>query len=291
MMGTPKIQLFMALPSLQFFADEFADFNLEEFDKQYAMENDPKPGTDADADPTGEELPELDEAEITGEDEVQIEETHENYDGDTDDAREKRDNPPKPDLDNAQKRDAAFAALRRERDEAARKAAFIEQFAAENGMTVEELQKNYMERKLAQEAEQQGVPVDVLKRLKTLETENQQIKEQTQMQSFNQQVNATLEKYNGGPETFESTLQYAAENGLIDALKGGAITFEAAYKLAHMDTLIETTKKSAVQEDLAARKRRQQEATIPAGGAADVPTDFDESVKKDAAAIIAEYGF
>ena len=289
-MTKPKIQLFMALPSLQFFADPFEEFDLQEFDKQYRLENEPEPETDADADPQGEELPELDDAEITGEDEVQVEETHENYDGDTDEAREKRDNP-KPDLDNAQKRDAAFAALRRERDEAARKAAFIEQFAAENGMTVEELQKNYQERKLAQEAEQQGVPVDVLKRLKSVEMENQQIKEQAQMQTFNQQVNSTLEKYNGTPENFEATLQYAAENGLIDALKGGAITFEAAYKLAHMDTLIETTKKAAVQENLATRKRRQQEATIPAGGAADVPADFDESVKKDAAAIIAEYGF
>lgn len=198
-----------------------------------------------------------------------------------------------PDLSNDDGRNAAFAELRRERDRLAAEAKFIREFAEENGMTVEQLQEQWEQQRLEKEAETQGVPVEVIKRLSTLEQENQQVKAAAQSERFNAQVEATLAKYNGTHEDFANTVKYVQENGMLDALKNGSITFEAAYKLANLDTMIESAKKNAVQSDLATRKKRQQEAPIAAGTqaqAASTSDDVDDLAAADAKAILAEFG-
>lgn len=188
--------------------------------------------------------------------------------------------------------DEAFAQLRRERDEFARVAKWVSDLAAQSGMTVEQLMERYEQQRLQKEAESKGVPVEVLQKLQTLENENKTIRDQMNAERFNQQVNETLQKYNGSVENFEKTLQYAMENGLVEALKTGAITFEAAYKLAHMDTLIEEAKQQAVQENLLMQKKRQQEASVANGGVIPQPqNDLDEIVANDVKEILENGGF
>lgn len=199
-----------------------------------------------------------------------------------------------PDLSNDDGRDVAFAELRRERDRLAAEAAFIQKFAEDNGMTVEQLKEQYEAQRLEKEAESKGVPVDVLKRISTLESENEEVKAQAQAVRFNAQVDATLAKYQGTQEDFQNTVKYVQENGMLDALKNGSITFEAAYKLANLDTMIESAKKNAVQDDLATRKKRQQEAPIAQGAqaqAAVADDDLDSLVEADTKAILADMGF
>lgn len=199
-----------------------------------------------------------------------------------------------PDLSDDDGRNTAFAELRRERDRLAAEAAFIQKFAEDNGMTVEQLKEQYEAQRLEKEAEAKGVPVDVLKRISTLESENEEVKAQAQAARFNAQVDATLAKYQGTQEDFQNTVKYVQENGMLDALKNGSITFEAAYKLANLDTMIESAKKNAVQDDLATRKKRQQEAPIAQGAqaqAAVADDDLDSLVEADTKAILADMGF
>lgn len=198
-----------------------------------------------------------------------------------------------PDLTNDDGRNTAFANLRRERDQYERDAAFIRDFAEANGMTVEQLKEQYEENRLTKEAEEKGVSVEVMKRLSTLEQENQQVKAQAQSVQFNAQVDSTLAKYSGTQEDFNATIKYAQDNGLVDALKGGAISFEAAYKLANLDSMIESAKKDAVQSDLATRKKRQQEAPVALGSQlqADVGNDLDDLIDADVKEILENGNF
>lgn len=263
---------------LQYFAagDLTDDFDFDKFDEDFEKSI----AADEEGNPEVEPTPEGGEVD-EGQDENLSEEEPQ---GEQDQQQQE----PTPDLTEEQKRNAAFAQLRRERDEAARKAAWLEKLAQDSGMTVEELQQRYEEQRLKKEAEQQGVPVEVLQRLQKTEQENEQIKARLQAETFNKQVTETLAKYSGTEENFNNTIRYAQENGLFEALKAGAVTFEAAYKLAHIDTMLEEAKKSAVQEDLARQKKRQEEAPLAVGsGTPPSPTDdLDDQVMAEVAEMI-----
>lgn len=263
---------------LQYFAagDLTDDFDFDKFDEDFEKSI----AADEEGNPEGEPTPEGGEVD-EGQDENLSEEEPQ---GEQDQQQQEST----PDLTEEQKRNAAFAQLRRERDEAARKAAWLEKLAQDSGMTVEELQQRYEEQRLKKEAEQQGVPVEVLQRLQKTEQENEQIKARLQAETFNKQVTETLAKYSGTEENFNNTIKYAQENGLFEALKAGAVTFEAAYKLAHIDTMLEEAKKSAVQEDLARQKKRQEEAPLAVGsGTPPSPTDdLDDQVMAEVAEMI-----
>lgn len=178
-----------------------------------------------------------------------------------------------PDMSEEQKRNAAFAQLRRERDEAAKQASFLQKLADENGMTVDDIVKRYEDAKLEEEAETKNVPVEVLQRLKQLENENLSMKSQSFNERFNSQVEATMKAYNATEQDLEKTFEYAHQNGLIDVLKSGTTSFEAVYKMAHMDTLIDNKVNSALQESLSNKKKRQQESSLHHGSGADFTTE------------------
>lgn len=197
-----------------------------------------------------------------------------------------------PDLTDNDNRNASFAQLRRERDELLQQrqeSAWIEQLAKDNGMTTAELRQRYEDNRLEEEAETQGVPVEVLGRLQSLEQENQAIKHQTWSSNFNSQVNATIEKYNVSDTDLERTFAYAHERGLVDSVKAGAIPFEDLHFLAHKDTIVTTQSEKAVQDSLTKKKKRQSEASIPSGtGAQDTPASLLDRADADAKRIMEE---
>lgn len=261
--------------NLQFFADAFDDIDLDAIDEQILGEE------------QNEEIVEeveTDEVDSEITEDAEIEEEIEQQDDDS----------VAPDLSNNDNRDAAFAEMRRERDRLAAEAAFIRKFAEDNGMSVEELQKQYEEQRLQKEAEAKGVPVEVMKRLTSLEQETEQAKAEAQAARFNAEVQATLTKYSGTQDDFNNVIQYVQQNGMTDSLRNGTVSFEAAYKLANMDTMIEKAKRDAVQSDLATRKKRQQEAPIVAGNlniAAVTEDDIDALAAKDAKEALEQMGF
>lgn len=266
----------MLLPlDIQYFASGGVDdFDIESFDREFEQSL------------ASEQEHDIQEQDIQEEQQEEVEEEQQQEEQQEEIEEQEQEQPRK------NSADAAFAQLRRERDEFARVAKWVSDLAAQSGMTVEQLMERYEQQRLQKEAEAKGVPVEVLQKLQTLENENKTIRDQMNAERFNQQVNETLKKYNGNAENFEKTLQYAMENGLVEALKTGAITFEAAYKLAHMDTLIEEAKQQAVQENLSMQRKRQQEAPVANGGIIAQPqSDLDELVANDVKEILENGGF
>lgn len=266
--------------NLQFFAGNAEDFDVEAAD---ALITEEELQTDDEiVNPEGDELEsEFDEVEPEGEPE------------DDDELEPEEESEAETDISTDDGRNQAFANLRRERDEFASDAQFIREFAASNGMTVEELRKQHEMAQLEKQAEEKGVPVEILQRLNDMERENNQVKEQAQAERFNTQVNATLAKYKGTEADFKATIEYAARNGMLDAVKNGTVSFEAAYKLANMDTLIEDAKKNAVQDNLASRKKRQQEAHVSVGSKAQTAStdELDDQVAADVKEILESMNF
>ena len=252
------------------------------------------PFGEIDLDAIDEEIVETEEEIVDTEEVEEVEEVEETEElEESTDEKEVED--PAPDISKDDDRNRAFAELRRERDRLAKDAEFIQKIADQNGISVEQLRAQYEEDLIAKEAEAKGVPVDVIKRLNTLEQENLAVKQQAQAAQFNAQVEATMAKYNGTQEDFNNVAKYAQENGLKDAMLSGAVTFEAVYKLANLDTMLESAKKSAVQEDLATRKKRQQEAPVATTGASapviSQEEELDALVDKDVEDILGSYSF
>lgn len=196
-----------------------------------------------------------------------------------------------PDLSEEQKRNAAFAQLRRERDEAAKYAEFLKRIADENGTTPEELQKQYEESRLQREAEEKEVPVEILQRMKQQEQELASLKQQSFSERFNNQVAQTMEKYKATQEDLEATFKYAAENGLIESMQSGSLQFEAVHKMAHMDSLIEKQVQNALQENLTKKKKRQQEAPLSHTSTTPDSESLEDMAIRDAKKIMEEGGF
>lgn len=189
-----------------------------------------------------------------------------------------------------QKRNRAFADLRRERDEAKRQADFLQRIAEENGTTVEEMERRYTESRLEEEAETQGVPVEVLQRIQQLEQENQIIKNQTFSERFNKEVEQTIEKYKASTEEIEATMAYAGQNGLVDAMQAGNLSFDAIHRMTHFDAIMERQVQTALQTNLTQKKKRQQEAPLAQGAVASPSAEtMEERAMRDAASILADW--
>lgn len=261
--------------NLQFFADGIDNFDLDAFDQKWNEELE----IESEEDELGSSSPEEEELE---DDELEDDEPEEVEEDNSEDIHS----------EDEQKRNAAFAELRRERDQFKQQQEWIKQLAAESGLSVEQLKERYEEQQLAKQAEEKGVPVDVLKRLTSLENENKTMKEQTQAERLNAEIVATLEKYESDQDGFDRTVQYTVEHGIANLVSDGIIPFEQAFRLAHMDDMLEEAKQKAVQDNLAQKKKRQQEATPPVGNGV-IPSgdDIDELVSKDVKAILENGGF
>lgn len=267
-----KNQLLLPL-NLQFFADGIDNFDFETFDANWNQQ-----------------------LEIEGQEEIEEQSDDLDHDDELEteleDDDEQDEVPDDVNSDDEQKRNAAFADMRRERDQYKQQQEWIKQLAAESGLSVEELKARYEEQQLEKQAQEKGVPVDVLKRLTSLEEENKSMKEQTQSEKFNASVIATLEKYNSDDEGFDRTVEYAHENGIFDAVANGLIPFESAFRLAHMDDMVNEAKQNAIQENLSQKKKRQQEAAPPNGGTTPpAGDDIDELVSNDVKNILENGGF
>lgn len=247
------------------------EFDLEAFNQKWEQEQAENPDEDV-------EVPEGDEDLDTDpepEDDLASDELEDELD------EEPEGDEPNPNDPEEQKRNQAFAQLRRERDEAKKFQSFLEQLAEQNGMTVEQVMQNYQNAQLQKEADAKGVPVDLLQRMKALEEENEIIKGQTFAEKFNANVEQTIQKYGATEDEVDATFQYIQQKGLVDAVKQGHFSFEELHKLAHLDTLVEKKSTEAVQKNLSNKKKRQKEAPL---GHTSNATDTEDSLEQRAIA-------
>lgn len=265
----------MLLPlDLQYFA---TDFDVSQMDDWFEEHQQEQENLDAVAAPEGGDADESVDEEIVNEEieEVVDEELEEP-------GTEGGEEVPAHLSEEASKRDAAFAEMRRQNEMLAQQAAFVKQMADAYGMTPEQLQQQWADDQLAKEAEEQGVPLEFLREQNAQRQELQQLRGQVQDQRIQADIANVATKYEATQEQIAATVEYAKENGLVHGINTGAITFEAAFKLAHMDSLIEDAKKSAVQKSLTNKKQRQQSSSVKPNGATETQLSDDEAL--DAAA-------
>lgn len=233
--------------NLQLFADGEDDLDLdsmlEEFNNEWPDEEVEETSTE-----TAEETETVEEAEEETESEDVSHETKED----------------KPLESDEEKRNKAFAELRRERDEAKRFADFIKRMADDNGVAPEDILKRYDEKRLEVQAEKDGVPLDVLKRINALETENKEVKEREAAARLDAQIQSVMTKYNADDNAIKATFEEMFKAG-VDPRTSSNVDFEKFYKAANFDSIVQAEIEKARQADLANKKKRQTDAVPPNG--------------------------
>jgi hypothetical protein len=181
---------------------------------------------------------------------------------------------------------AAFAQLRREKEELARQAKVAEQIAAQYGMTVPEFEAALAEQDLKARAEEQKVPVDVLRRLEAAERKLAESETSSAKDKFWSSVDSVKEKYGLKKNEIDNVFHYIGNEGLVNQATGlPLIDFEKAYKLANHDQLLARKEKESHQKRLADKKKRQQRSAIPhsnnassSNNDADFSEEFDKRI-------------
>lgn len=158
------------------------------------------------------------------------------------------------------KRNDAFKRMREENKELARYKAFVEKMAQDNGFEdPNQIFDVYQEQSLAKEAEERGVDLETMKEIDALRRQNEEKIVQEQQQLFQQEREATIEKYNLSDEDVQTIHDYVQANGLF------SLGFEQAYKLANFDNLLDKAKDEGRQNYLSDKKKRQQTAALNPG--------------------------
>lgn len=177
------------------------------------------------------------------------------------------------------KSDAAFKRMRQEAEaykaqaeQNANYANVIKEIAQANGITPDELIKNYNDRKAAQEAEKQGIPVEVYNKLQALEQEVQVLRNKPIEEKFNMQINDLVSKYNLDEVAVGEFYKQAHENG-FDLLKVKDI--EKVYSFLNVDKVINQKE----QERLEQKEKIKKQAPLPPTTTAQVEVDEDAEVE------------
>lgn len=212
------------------------------------------------------------EVEVTEEQPEEVEESNEPDLNDEALETETKEETPNPNDPEADKRNRAFADLRRERDEAKKYADFINRLAQDSGVTPEEILNRYEERKLSEQAQKENVPVEYLKRQTQTETELSQLKERLAAERLDSQIKGVESKYGADEDAVRSTFEYMFSAG-IDP-RTSEVDFEKFYRAANLDSIIQKEVETARQKDLENKKKRQESASIPNGTSA-TQTDGD----------------
>lgn len=209
-------------------------------------------------------------------DDSEDEDTGDDSEGEDEDedegADDDADSPPAGD-DDARARDAAFAKLRRQAEEAQAFKDFVQELSTAAGVSPEELMEQFKEKQIETEAKEKSIPVDVYKRLNALEQENQEMKQRVVAERFDSDVKALLDD-GATEEEVREAMQYAADNG-ID-LRLGTVSIKQMYKLAHMDKIIAKKAEEAKQDVLSKKRERQRKAAVPNGSGASAVETFDD---------------
>jgi hypothetical protein len=171
---------------------------------------------------------------------------------------------PNPNDPDAEKRNAAFAELRRQADENRKYAEFINRLAQDSGVTPEEILNRYQERQLQAEAEQQKVPVEFLKESRQTQSELSQLKEQLRAERMEAQIETVKAKYGADDNSIRAAFQDMLESG-IDPRVQDNVNFEKFYRAANLDAIIQKEVQNAQQKALENKKQRQTSASLPNG--------------------------
>lgn len=259
----------MLKSNLQFFAevDPEEEFDLDSFEKEFEEK--------------WEEPEEEVEEETPEQEEEEEEETPEEEEESEPEQQEEE-----PQFQN-EKQNRAFADMRRQLEEAKKYQGFLNQIAEQNGMTPDDIMKQYEERQIENQAKETGVPVEFMKRLNSLEQENEISKQREFETRFNTEVSQVVEKHGLKQEDVDKVIDYMAENRLDPRVT--PVKFEDAYFLANKDTILAKEREQANQEYLSNKKKRQNTSAVPSG-TSDSPNTEAADIEADVLAYLKEQG-
>lgn len=226
---------------LQFFGEDDVDIEAELASFEAEWNDDPAEET-VETVETAEETPETTE-------EVEVPETQETPEA-----------PPVED----DKRNKAFAELRRQAEENKRYAEFISRMAQDNGVKPEDILARYEERKLQEQAQAEGVPVDFLKRQTSTESEVASLKEQLAAERLDKQIQSVVSKYSATDADIQTAFEEMFKSG-IDPRENPNVDFERFYRAANLDSIIQKEVERSRQKDLEDKAKRQESASVPNG--------------------------
>lgn len=169
----------------------------------------------------------------------------------------------------------AFANMRNQLKDKEQYEGFVKKIADQYGVKPEELMQRFEEQQLQQQAKEQNTNPEVLKRVRDLEQQNENLSRQQMNERLNTQIQNVMRDYgikdNNDP-TMQKTFEHIANNHL-DSNNMPTIGFDEAYKIANYDTIIEQKVEAARQKDLEDKKQRQQQTAVPNGDGETTPSN------------------
>ena len=217
------------------------DSLVDELDKEFASEaeSEDSPVEQVEEEPVEEEAEqELDE-ELDDEEEEEDEEVEEEAEEDDEELH---------------RRNNAFKRLREERDQYAETDKFLEEIAAEYGLSKDQLIKNWRDEAARKRARSQGISPAQFARQQELEQKVQELELQNRKEIFNVRTQALVDKYELSENDVDDMFAQANEMG-IDITENPDL-LEFVYKATNYDSDLERGR----QQQLANSKKRSKTA-------------------------------
>lgn len=222
------------------------DSLVDELDKEFASEaeSEDSPVEQVEEEPVEEEAEqELDE-ELDDEEEEEDEEVEEEAEEDDEELH---------------RRNNAFKRLREERDQYAETDKFLEEIAAEYGLSKDQLIKNWRDEAARKRARNQGITPAQFARQQELEQKVQELELQNRKEIFNVRTQALVDKYELSEDDVDDMFAQANEMG-IDVTENPDL-LEFVYKATNYDSALERGK----QQQLKISKSRSKTAAGKTG--------------------------
>lgn len=218
------------------------DSIVEELDKEFASEAESEDSPVAQVE---EEPVETEEAEQEIDEELEDEESEE--DEEVEEEAEEED-------EELHRRNEAFKRLREERDQYAETDKFLEEIAAEYGLSKQQLIQNWREETARRRARNQGITPAQFARQQELEQKVQELELQNRKDIFNIRTQALVDKYNLSEGDVDDMFAQANTMGIDITTNPDLLEF--VYKATNYDSALERGR----QQQLANSKKRSKTA-------------------------------
>jgi hypothetical protein len=215
---------------------------VEELDKEFASEEESEdsPVEQVEEEPVEEEEAEQELDEELDDEEEEDEEVEEEAEEDED--------------EELHRRNEAFKRLREERDQYAETDKFLEEIAAEYGLSKQQLIKNWRDETARRRARNQGITPAQFARQQELEQKVQELELQNRKEIFNVRTQALVDRYELSEDDVDDMFAQANEMG-IDITENPDL-LEFVYKATNYDSALERGR----QQQLKNSKKRSKTA-------------------------------
>lgn len=218
------------------------DSLVDELDKEFASEAESEDSPVAQVE---EEPAETEEAEQEVEEELEDEEAEE--DEEVEEEAEEED-------EELHRRNEAFKRLREERDQYAETDKFLEEIAAEYGLSKQQLIQNWRDETARRRAKNQGITPAQFARQQELEQKVAELELQNRKEVFNIRTQALVDKYNLSESDVDDMFAQANDMGIDITTNPDLLEF--VYKATNYDSALERGR----QQQLANSKKRSKTA-------------------------------